>query len=255
MSGSGDVITVEEFRAEAIAFLDGHATPKPAVQVFEWGRGSDDVGMFDEKPRRRGRRPRWRRRGVGRVRPRLRMDLRARGVRWPRADRRPRAGVRLPRVAATSPPPWACSASVWAWWRRRSWRTRPRGADLYLRDLYRGDMVACQLFSEPGSGSDLASLPTRASATATSGSSRARRSGPRRPTLSDIGEVLCRTDPDLPKHKGLTRFVVDMRAPGVEIRPRRQITGARASTRSSSTRCGSPTHIAWATSTRDGGWP
>ena len=43
--------------------------------------------------------------------------------------------------------------------------------------------------------------------------------------LSDIGEIICRTDPDLPKHRGLTGFVVDMHAPGVEVRPLRQMTG------------------------------
>ena len=43
--------------------------------------------------------------------------------------------------------------------------------------------------------------------------------------FSDIGEIICRTDPDPPKHKGLTGFVVDMHAPGVEVRPLRQMTG------------------------------
>src|SRR5207245_6479347 len=43
--------------------------------------------------------------------------------------------------------------------------------------------------------------------------------------FSDIGEIICRTDPDAPKHKGLTGFVVDMKAPGVEVRPLRQMTG------------------------------
>jgi acyl-CoA dehydrogenase len=97
--------------------------------------------------------------------------------------------------------------------------------DAYLRKLYRGDIVACQLFSEPGAGSDLASLQTRAERDGDEWILNGQKVWTSGAQYSDIGEIIARTDPDLPKHKGLTGFVVDMRAPGVEIRPLRQMTG------------------------------
>src|SRR5579884_983599 len=95
----------------------------------------------------------------------------------------------------------------------------------YLRPLFTAEMMGCQLYSEPGSGSDLASLATRAVPDGgewvvngqkvwTSGAHRA-----------GMAILLARTDPDVPKHAGLTQFVMDMRAPGVEVRPLRQMTG------------------------------
>ena len=91
--------------------------------------------------------------------------------------------------------------------------------------MYRGDIVGCQLFSEPGAGSDLASLQTKAEKDGDEWVITGQKVWTTGAQYSDIGEIIARTDPDLPKHKGLTGFIVDMQAPGVEVRPLRQMTG------------------------------
>ncbi len=95
----------------------------------------------------------------------------------------------------------------------------------YLLPMYRGDIVGCQLFSEPSAGSDLASLQTRAVRDGDEWIINGQKVWTSGAHLSDIGEIICRTDPELPKHRGLTGFVIDMHSPGVEVRPLRQMTG------------------------------
>jgi alkylation response protein AidB-like acyl-CoA dehydrogenase len=95
----------------------------------------------------------------------------------------------------------------------------------YLRAIHRGDVIACQLFSEPGAGSDLASLTTRADPDGDVWRITGQKVWTSRAQFADIGLCLARTGPPGSRHRGLTCFVVDMRAPGVTVRPLRQMTG------------------------------
>ncbi len=97
----------------------------------------------------------------------------------------------------------------------------------WLPRLFSGQRIACQLFSEPGAGSDLAAVRTQAVRVKVGGDSW-RISGQKVWTsgahLADVGEIICRTASE-PRHRNLTAFLIDMRAPGVTVRPLRQMTG------------------------------
>jgi acyl-CoA dehydrogenase len=101
----------------------------------------------------------------------------------------------------------------------------PDGREKYLRQLYRGELVACQLFSEPSAGSDLAGVQTRAVRDGDGWILNGQKVWTSNGHNSDVGECVCRTDMDAPKHKGITIFMVDMHAPGVDVRPLPDLAG------------------------------
>ncbi len=220
-------ITVDEFAAQAKAFLDANASLKTEAKAFVWGEGPDDAALFEEVDREKeqvelGRAKAWRAkrydagfawitgpeklggRGLTRLHERAYNELEARYE----VPDQGFFGIGLGMVAPTIQD-----------------HATPEVAAEVLPRMYRGDIVGCQLFSEPGAGSDLASLQTRAERDGDEWIITGQKVWTSGAHYSDIGEVICRTDPTMPKHRGLTGFVVDMHAPGVEVRPLRQMTG------------------------------
>jgi alkylation response protein AidB-like acyl-CoA dehydrogenase len=95
----------------------------------------------------------------------------------------------------------------------------------YVKPALFGEEIWCQLFSEPAGGSDVAGLRTRAEKSGDTWTINGQKIWTTGAQISDYGILLTRTDPSVPKHKGLTMFYLSMKAPGVEVRPIKQASG------------------------------
>jgi alkylation response protein AidB-like acyl-CoA dehydrogenase len=101
----------------------------------------------------------------------------------------------------------------------------PSQLERYVRPAVRGEQIWCQLFSEPSAGSDLAGLRTRAERDGTDWIINGQKIWTSGAHFADLGILITRTDPDVPKHRGLTMFFIDMHSPGIEVRRIKQISG------------------------------
>ncbi|MFM7686178.1 MAG: acyl-CoA dehydrogenase family protein [Actinomycetota bacterium] len=220
-------ITLEEFENSARAFLDANAARREAEKKFVWGEGSDKVAMFEEKDRDTERADvakacAWRQKkfdaGFGWITGPSQYGGAGLTSAHERVYQRLESQYEVPNQGAFTIGLGMVAPTILA-----------HGSDvakeMYLRKMYRADIVGCQLFSEPGAGSDLASLQTKAERDGEEWVITGQKVWTTGAQFSDLGEIIARTDVDLPKHKGLTGFIVDMHAPGVEVRPLRQMTG------------------------------
>ncbi|SUA45032.1 Acyl-CoA dehydrogenase, short-chain specific [Nocardia africana] len=215
-----------QFVEQATTWLAGMAAPRTESP---WGSGSDSVAVFENWTEAQERAE------TDRVRAyeRAKFDAGWGALNWPRAYggrelplsyvlafRRVEEGFDLPRRTEMFSVTQQLVAPAIDQWGTEEQRER------YVRAMLRTDVIACQLFSETEAGSDLAAVRTRAVRTDDGGwilnGHKVWTSGAR---IADIGIAVCRTDPAGAKHAGLTVFLVPMDAPGVAVRPIRQMTG------------------------------
>jgi alkylation response protein AidB-like acyl-CoA dehydrogenase len=219
--------SVGEFRAQAAAWLKEHAEPRATVSSA-WGAGSDDLSVFhaltdDEEQGLLDRLMAWQR---------LKFDAGYGAITWPLEHGG--AGLTndhldafLEEESAFDIPP---SHETFGVTVRLVAPTIARfGTDeqqeRFIRPFLRTEVLCCQLFSEPGAGSDLAGLSTSAVRDGDEWVINGQKVWSSGARFSAWGELICRTDSSVPKHAGLTAFLLPMDTPGIEVRPIRQMSG------------------------------
>ena len=224
--------TVDEFRESARAWLQEHAEARPRRRIDHddaaWGLGSDSVAIFpnisaaEERDYLEANR-RWHQ---------LKFSAGFAGISWPRQfggqglgkpferafNREEARFVVPPGGELLSVPLELVAPTILV---HGTYEQQAR----HLPALIRAESIWCQLFSEPGAGSDLASISMRAVRDGDEWVLQGQKVWTSGAHFSDWGYAICRTDPSVPKHKGLTAFMLPMDATGVTVRPLRQMTG------------------------------
>lgn len=203
-----------EFRAEARAWLSTVAGRRPKAA---WGIGDDSVAVFEnwtEEQERvhTARRQDW-------ERTRFDAGWGALSAFYEQLYRTEEAAFDVPRRPEIFPVTQQLVAPAIEIWGTEEQKRR------WLRPMQRADELACQLFSETEAGSDLAAVRTRAVRDGDRWILNGHKVWTSGATVATWGVAVCRTDPDVPKHAGITVFLVRMDAPGVTVRPIRQMTG------------------------------
>jgi alkylation response protein AidB-like acyl-CoA dehydrogenase len=224
----GAALSGEEaaFAKEALAFLEAEAEPRPPESLC-WGTGSDSVAVFhettaEEEAAEVAAARAWQSRrfaaGFGWLTGPPDHGGRGLPISYDRLYRTLEAGFAVPDPSPLRIGIGTVAPAVMA-----------HGTEQQRRDvavgIHRGEVLACQLFSEPEAGSDLAGVRTRARLDGDEWMLDGQKVWTSNAHLADVGLCLARSDPEAAKHRGLTMFLVPMGSPGVEIRPLRQMTG------------------------------
>jgi alkylation response protein AidB-like acyl-CoA dehydrogenase len=220
-----------DFAANAISFVGQHF-PRVAPQSTSWGVGPERLTLFHESSDAEERaeadaalawqRKRWSA-GFGWISGPIVHGGRGLGPEYDRLYRLIESSFEIPDTSPLRIGIGTVGPAIVA-------LGSPEQIEQYALPLYRGDMVACQLFSEPSAGSDLAGVTTRARRDGDVWRLDGQKVWTSNAQFADVGLALVRTDPDAPKHRGLTMFLVPMHSPGIEVRPLRQMTGGASFT-------------------------
>ncbi len=221
---------LEAFERRALAFLAANARRRSPAKATVWGEGSDSVALLEEAT------PEEQREQLDAIRVWRAKEFDA-GFGWLSGPAEFGGGGRPPAIERRYfqlrrlfevPPETAVGVSLGM----VAPTILSHGTELcrrrYLARLHRVEIVACQLFSEPGAGSDLAAVQTKAVLDGDGWRISGQKVWTSGAHYSDVGEVLCRTDTGASRHGGMTVFLIDMRADGVDVRPLRQMTGGAA---------------------------
>ena len=221
-----DEVERKEFVAAATAFLEANAERLPAAEQFEWGRGSGHVHLLGrevEDPKALIAEARkWRAKvfdaGFGWLGGPVEYGGAGRHHDLDGVYRHLEGQFDVPDQSA-----WGVA------WEMVAPAILVHGSEdvklRYLRRIYRGELLCSQLLSEPGNGSDLAGLRTKAVRDGDESVVNGQKVWSSYAHLADLGQLMARTDPDVPKHQGLTMFLLPMDTDGVDARPLRQMNG------------------------------
>lgn len=231
MAQMGALPDLDSFRSEVRAWLEAHASPRPEVNEdaeVQWGVGSDNVAIFynlteqEERDRIEAVRE-WQRKkfDAGYAMISWPEELGGRGLpaSYLRAYNTEEAKYLVPSAGELPPTSMGLIAPTISAYGTSEQKKK------FIAPLMRMDICAVQLFSEPSAGSDLASLATRADRDGDEWVLNGQKVWTSGARFAEWGLAITRHDSSLPKHKGLTAFLVPFGVPGVEVRPIRQMSG------------------------------
>jgi alkylation response protein AidB-like acyl-CoA dehydrogenase len=228
MVSSTSELSVGEFRNRAEAWLDSQASRRSAEAAMEWGKGEFSVVVFhdvsdEEELEHLAKYKAWHdakvAAGFGAIAVPVEFGGQGLGKAHDAAFKELEAQFDVPRdheiISVTSK---LIAPTIEEF-------GSPEQRDRWCRRFFQLDEFCCQLFSEPGAGSDLAGLACKAVRDGDEWIVDGQKVWTSTARISQYGFAICRTDPDLPKHAGMTAFIVPLGAEGVEIRPIKQMSG------------------------------